>query len=137
MDKLSQSLEDYLEKVLMLQLSKGNARLKDIAAELKVKAPSAVRAMRELKDLGYVEQEPYGLVTLTEAGHAAAASVLGRHTLLRSFFMQLGVSAEIANEDACAVEDVLSAETFDRIESFVQKNAKTVKKTAKTKTEKK
>lgn len=57
MDKLSQSLEDYLEKVLMLQLSKGNARLKDIAAELKVKAPSAVRAMRELKDLGYVEQE--------------------------------------------------------------------------------
>lgn len=121
--KLSQSLEDYLEKIHMLHLSKGFARLKDIASELGVKAPSAVRAMHELKTLGYVEQEPYGGVNLTKSGLAVAKSVFGRHTLLKSFLMQLGVSAENANEDACSIEHVLSSETLDKIELFVAKNA--------------
>lgn len=121
--KLSQSLEDYLEMIYMLHLSKGFARLKDIAKELGVKAPSAVRAMHELKTLGYVEQEPYGGVNLTRRGKTVAKSVLGRHTLLRSFLLQLGVSPEAANEDACAIEHILSGETLDRIETFVAKNA--------------
>ena len=124
MKKLSQSLEDYLEAVLVLHLSKGAVRLKDIAAELHVKAPSAVRALGELKVQGYVEQEPYGLVELTPSGMTAAKSVLCRHKLLRSFLEQLGVPAEIANEDACSIEHVLSSETLDRIASFVEKNAK-------------
>lgn len=128
MKKLSQSLEDYLEMVLMLHLSKGAVRLKDIASELHVKAPSAVRALNELKSLGYVEQEPYGLVELTPSGMTAAKSVFGRHKLLRTFLLQLGVSPEVANEDACSIEHVLSGETLDRIESFVEKNAKKVKK---------
>lgn len=134
MKKLSQSLEDYLEAVLVLHLSKGAVRLKDIAAELRVKAPSVVRALGELKALGHVEQEPYGLVELTPSGMAAAKSVLCRHKLLRSFLEQLGVPSEIANEDACAIEHVLSSETLDRIESFVEKN---VKKTSKKKESKK
>lgn len=121
--KLSQSLEDYLEMVHMLHLSKGIARLKDIASELGVKAPSAVRAMHELKLLGYVEQEPYGGVNLTKTGLAVAKSVFGRHTLLKSFLLQLGVSPKNANADACSIEHVLSSETLDRIESFVSKNA--------------
>ncbi len=121
--KLSQSLEDYLEMVHMLHLSKGIARLKDIASELGVKAPSAVRAMHELKALGYVEQEPYGGVNLTKSGLAVAKSVFGRHTLLKSFLLQLGVSPKNANDDACSIEHVLSSETLDRIESFVSKNA--------------
>lgn len=112
----------------MLHLSKGAVRLKDIAAELHVKAPSVVRALNELKCLGYVEQEPYGLVELTPSGMTAARAVLGRHKLLRAFLLQLGVSPEVANEDACSIEHVLSGETLDRIESFVEKNAKKTQK---------
>ncbi len=123
MKKLSQSLEDYLEMVHMLHLSKGTARLKDIAQELGVKAPSVVRAMHELKELGYIEQEPYGDVRLTKTGLAAAKGVFGRHTLLRSFLELLGVSPTVADADACSLEHILSGETLDRISSFVQKNA--------------
>ena len=120
MEKLSQSLEDYLEKVLMLHQSKGNARLKNIASELGVKAPSAARAMRELKELGLVEQEPYGLISLTPRGLSAAKSILGRHTLLRRFLSLLGVSEANADADACLIEYVLSKESLQCIENFVK-----------------
>lgn len=123
MEKLSQSLEDYLEKVLMLHQSKGNARLKNIASELGVKAPSAARAMRELKELGLVEQEPYGLISLTPRGLSAAKSILGRHTLLRRFLILLGVSEASADSDACSIEHVLSKESLLCIENFVKGHA--------------
>ena len=59
--KLSQSLEDYLEMVHMLRLANGIARVRDIAAALKVKMPSVAKAVIELKKLGLVTQEPYSV----------------------------------------------------------------------------
>lgn len=123
MKSLSQSLEDYLEMVHMLHLSKGYVRLKDIASELGVKAPSVFRAIHELKELELVEQEPYGDIKLTEKGLSVAKKVFGRHTLLRDFLLQLGVSSQTANEDACALEHILSGETLDKISDFVKKSA--------------
>ena len=61
--KLSQSLEDYLEMVHMLRLANGIARVRDIAAALKVKMPSVAKAVIELKKLGLVTQEPYRSLT--------------------------------------------------------------------------
>ena len=54
--KLSQSLEDYLEMVHMLRLANGIARVRDIAAALKVKMPSVAKAVIELKKQGLVTQ---------------------------------------------------------------------------------
>ncbi|WP_290740111.1 metal-dependent transcriptional regulator [Fibrobacter sp. UBA3718] len=66
--KLSQSLEDYLEMVHMLRLANGIARVRDIAAALKVKMPSVAKAVIELKKLGLVTQEPYSGIELTSEG---------------------------------------------------------------------
>ena len=118
--KLSQSLEDYLEMVYMLRMDGGVARVKDIAAALSVKMPSVAKAILELKKLGLVTQEPYAGVELTKAGETAAANVLNRHILLKGFLVRLGVSEAAADKDACSMEHILSAETLSKIEAFMK-----------------
>ena len=117
---MTNSLEDYLETIYLLAQTKGRARVRDVAAALHVKMPSVIKAILELKRLGFVVQEPYGAVELTEAGTEAASKILGRHTLLKEFLGLLKVSEETAEKDACTMEHFLSAETLACITDFVK-----------------
>lgn len=126
--KLSQSLEDYLEMVHMLRLESHIVRIKDIAEALSVKMPSVAKAVTELKKLGLVVQEPYAGVELTDEGKAQAAKILNRHILLKSFLMRIGVSEEVSDKDACCMEHILSAETLSKIETFMAPRRKRTKK---------
>lgn len=118
---LSQSLEDYVEAIYNLIESSGLACVRDVAKVLRVKMPSVVKAIHELKKLGLVTQQPYSSIELTAKGVEAARSVLSRHRLLRTFLVQLGVGERTADADACRMEHVLSAETLDRIRIFSEK----------------
>ena len=82
--------------------------------------PSVARAVAELKKQGLVSQEPYSGVELTEEGKRVAVVILNRHLLLRQFLIHLGVSEEAANEDACNMEHILSAETLAKIEEYMK-----------------
>ncbi|MCK9181418.1 MAG: DtxR family transcriptional regulator [Fibrobacteraceae bacterium] len=126
--KLSQSLEDYLEMVhIQCLANKGIAHVKDIAQALSVKMPSVNKAMNELKKLGLVSQEPYTGIVLSPLGKKMAAKILGRHFLLKSFLIRLGVPETIANEDACKMEHILSPETLSCISTFVKGETPEVK----------
>ena len=116
---LSMSLEDYLECVHMLGLAGRPARVRDIAAALGVRMPSVVKGVSSLKAAGYVTQEPYGSVELTPKGRIAAKKVFGRHSVLKSFLIKLGVPAKTAEADGCRMEHILSPTTFARIEAFL------------------
>lgn len=118
---MTQSLEDYLETVYLL-ISEGKpAQVRDIAKSMDVTMPSVVKAIRELTKLELVTHKPYQDIALTVKGRRLARMVLGRHELLRSFLMQLGVSRRMADKDACMMEHILSAETLDRIRIFTEK----------------
>jgi len=121
---MTNSLEDYLETIYLLVQANGGARVRDVALALHVKMPSVIKAVLELKKHGYVTQEPYGAVDLTEAGARAAREILGRHTLLKKFLMLLKVSDETAEKDACAMEHFLSPEPLTRITEFVKTNSR-------------
>ena len=121
---MTKSLEDYLETIYVLIRDNKTARVRDVASMLDVKMPSVIKAVQELKSLGYVEQEPYGDIRLTSSGESAANGILARHNLLTAFLAKLGVSAENAEKDACLMEHILSAETIDRIRAYVERSAK-------------
>ena len=95
--------------------------MRDIATSLKVKMPSVVKGLSELKKLGLVTQEPYGDVELTAKGRRIATMILNRHNKIREFLMRIGVSQRIADKDACLMEHILSAETMDKIRDFLKK----------------
>ncbi|MBE6397332.1 MAG: metal-dependent transcriptional regulator [Lentisphaerae bacterium] len=121
---MTKSLEDYIEVVYVLIHEKNRARVRDIATSLKVKMPSVVKGISELKKLGLVTQEPYGDVELTAKGRRIATMILNRHNKIREFLMLLGVSKRIADKDACQMEHIISAETLDRIRDFLRKAKK-------------
>ena len=118
---MTKSLEDYIEVVYVLIHEKNRARVRDIATSLKVKMPSVVKGISELKKLELVTQEPYGDVELTAKGRRIATMILNRHNKIREFLMLLGVSKRIADKDACQMEHILSVETMDRIRDFLKK----------------
>ena len=115
---MTQSLEDYLEAIYLLIMEGKAAQVVDVARMLSVRMPSIVRALRELKRLELVVQEPYSSISLTEKGRRVAHQVFDRHRLLRSFLIKLGVSRRIADRDACLMEHILSAETLERIRTY-------------------
>lgn len=110
-DKLTRSAEDYLEAIGNLCRQKGSARVNDIARLLNVKKPSVTAAVRRLADQGLVVYRQYAPIELTEKGYTYANSVIRAHSILRRFMHEVaGLSREKANETACLLEHVLTAE---------------------------
>ena len=122
--EMTQSLEDYLEAIYMLVAEGHEAGVSDVAKMLNVKMPSVVKAVRELKRMELVVQEPYSPIALTPKGRRVAKLVLGRHTLIREFLLKLGVGRRTADRDACLMEHILSAETLDKIRTFTEDKKK-------------
>ncbi len=119
---LSESGEDYLEAILLLGAQKSPVRVKDIARCLGVSRPSVVNALTQLETRGLVRHEHYGGVELTDTGRHYATAVYRRHLLLEQFLHQvLGVSAEIASQDACRLEHALSPQTTQRLMGFIRR----------------
>ena len=119
---LSESLEMYLETIVLLEKREGAARVTDIARELGVSKPSVHVALHELESRGLAEHERYGAILLTASGRAAADEVRRRHEVLTVFLRDvLRVSAAVAEQDACRIEHYLSAETVERIGEAVKK----------------
>ena len=113
--RADESLEDYLETILMLHKSRGQVRSIDIANEMNFTKPSVSVAMKNLREKGYITMADNGYITLTESGKERAESVLERHTILADLLISIGVNEETAREDACKVEHDLSEESFEAI----------------------
>lgn len=119
--RADESMEDYLETILLLQKRTGQVRSIDIANEMNFTKPSVSIAMKNLREKSYITVSEGGFITLTESGRARAESVLERHTILSDWLISIGVSRETALADACRVEHDLSEESFDAIKRAVQK----------------
>lgn len=118
--KLGESLEDYLETLLVLEAT-GHIRCVDVAKRMNVSKPSVNKAMNVLKEKGLVNQQVYGEIHLTEAGREFAKEVYKRHQIVTGFLVHvLGVDEAIAEEDACHIEHVISKETFERMTAYYQ-----------------
>lgn len=121
--KVQESAENYLEAILVLQHQKGSVRSIDVAHFTGFSKPSISRAVGLLRDNGYVSIDENGLLYLTDSGREIAETIYERHTLLSELLVEIGVTPEIATQDACRIEHVISAETFDKIKDFARKYA--------------
>ena len=119
--KLLESAENYLETILVLQLKKGYVRSIDIASELQFSKPSVSIAMKKLRENGYINIDSAGHITLTDSGRDVAESVYGRHKVLCSYLMALGVDEDNASRDACRIEHIVSEKTMECIRAHAAK----------------
>lgn len=122
--KILESAENYLETILILHKRNGNVRSIDIVNELDFTKPSVSIAMKHLRENGFIEMDRAGYITLLPSGREIAEKMYERHTLLSKWLISLGVSPDVAAEDACRIEHVLSTETFDAIKQHADKYRK-------------
>lgn len=123
---LTRAGEDYLESIYRLSLESAegdkSVRSVDVAEQLEVSKASVNKALSQLKEMGMVVQSRYGRVVLTEEGEAYAKVVWRSHRALRTFFEHdLGVKPEIADEEACLMEHVLSGDTIQRLIGYLER----------------
>ena len=120
-NNLSASLEDYLEAIFNLAGESNVAHSKDIAKLLGVSKSSVTGALRVLKEKGLANYKPYDSITLTTAGQAAAAEIVRKHNILKSFFVNvLGIETGIAQQAACKAEHTLGPEVIVRLLLFIE-----------------
>lgn len=122
--KTSESQEMYLETVLKLQKQKGKVRAIDVAEELNYARSSVSRGINLLKKQGLLTSTDNDFLVLTKKGYSVANKIFERHEIITKAFILLGASQELAEDNACRVEHVISDEVFDLIKVFLEKNSK-------------
>ncbi len=117
--QLFESSEDYLERILVLELKNGSVRSIDIAESMNFSKASVSVAMKKLKENDYIVVEANGHIHLTEKGKEVANKIYERHLYLTKGLVMLGVSENQAKIDACKIEHDLSEETFSKIKELI------------------
>ena len=117
---LQESGEMYLETIYVLAQNSNHVRSIDVAEHMGYSKPSVSRAMGLLKNGGYIEIDPEGLITLTASGREVAEKIFDRHTVLSHLLISLGVDPKVAAEDACRLEHAISDESFNAIRRHLE-----------------
>jgi DtxR family Mn-dependent transcriptional regulator len=116
---ITSTIEDYLERILILSEVDGHAHVTEIANLLGISKASVTEMISKLKVNGFVDYEKYGTITLTAKGKAIAEKVKERHDILKSFLVLIGVNEENASNDCCVMEHNLSKETIEKLKIFI------------------
>lgn len=119
---INESAENYLETIYVLSKELPVVRSVDIANELGFKKSSVSVAMKNLREKEHITVTDAGFIYLTDSGKRIAEMIHERHELLTAWLTKLGVPEDIASEDACKLEHVLSKESFEAIKKHANEH---------------
>lgn len=119
-DHATETAEDYVEAISMIQAERKVCRLTDLAKHFGVSHVTASKILSRLSREGLVETVPYAPVALTEAGRKLAERSKTRHEIVVKFLLALGVRSQIAEVDAEGIEHHVSQETLAKMAEFVE-----------------
>lgn len=120
MHGLYESGENYLETILILKSRGLEVRSIDIVREMNLSKPSVSRAMKILKEGGFINIDADGFITLTENGTEVAERIYERHRVLTNWLIGIGVNEKTAAEDACKLEHDISVESFQKLKEHIR-----------------
>lgn len=123
---LTSSMEDYLEAVLVLQQKHGYIRCVDVAGYLGVTKPSVSRAVKELSKKKCLLKKDDGTLSLTEQGRQITQQIYEKHQFFTKQLIEAGVPRDIAVQDACRLEHVISETSFNKLKEAAWMKAQEV-----------
>jgi len=118
----NESAENYLETIYELSKRLPVVRSIDVATELGFKKSSVSVAMKNLRTKNYITVTDAGFIYLTDEGKEIASMISERHAFFSSWLVSMGISPEIASDEACRMEHILSKESYAAIKNFVEKH---------------
>jgi len=114
-EKLTFTMENYLEAIYELSSEGTGARVSDIADRLGVTKASTNSAMSTLAEKGLIVNEKYKEIFLTPEGLKLAEFTSNKI---------LKVEPSVADNDACAIEHVISNDSIAAMQEFMQAGKK-------------
>jgi Mn-dependent DtxR family transcriptional regulator len=117
--KINESAENYLETILILSRRQPQVKSIDVAKVLGFTKPSVSVAMKNFRANGLISMDKYNNIFLTEKGLEIAEKVYEKHVSITEWLVFLGVDYKTATEDACRIEHILSAESFEAIKKYI------------------
>lgn len=123
--ELTKSLEEYISTIYILEKTNKKIRVTDIATKMLITKPSVNRALKTLREKGYVNFEPYTDITLTDEGREVAQEISKKYDIVKIFLAEiLGVSQKTAEIDSLKIKAVISEETEQKLQEFMTKELK-------------
>ncbi|WMI82141.1 metal-dependent transcriptional regulator [Anaerotignum sp. MB30-C6] len=117
--ELTSAMEDYLEMICRIFKHENSVRVSDLSKMLNVKPSSVTKMVQQLKDLGYVNSEKYGQISLTELGRAEGEYLLYRHEVIHRFLCVLNQS-ENELEQVEKIEHFLNHRTVENLSKLTK-----------------
>ena len=113
---LSQSVEDYLKAIYLLEIDENPATTNNIAEALSVSSASVTNMFKKLAKLKLINHKSYRGAELTEAGEKIALEVIRHHRLLELYLKEMmGYSWDEVHDEAEKLEHHISEQFEDRI----------------------
>ena len=119
---LTPSMENYLKAIFTLRQAHERVRCSDIAERMKVTLPSVSRAVKELSKKKCLIKKDDGTLSLTEQGQ----QIYEKHQFFTKRLVEAGVPQDIAAQDACKLEYVISEISFKKLKEAVWINDREV-----------
>ncbi len=117
--KHNESMEMYLETILILKRKGWDVHAIDIATELDYSRPSVSRAVKRLEEKGYIEVVR-NVILFTPEGEQLAQNVYERHHAIKKLLLMIGADEQLAERDACEIEHVVSPELMALIRAYTE-----------------
>ncbi|MCX4367692.1 MAG: metal-dependent transcriptional regulator [Clostridia bacterium] len=119
--KSYESEEMYLETILVLKEKMPSVHSVNIAEELNYSRPSVSRAVNLLQKKAYIEINKSGEISFTKKGLERATNIYERHQVVTELLSMIGADKELAEDNACRIEHVISEELFSVMKNFLKK----------------
>ena len=120
--KLTNSQEEYLKTIYLLEKNNNKVRVTDIAQKLKITKPSVNRAIKTLRDMGLIEYEVYGDIAFTYEGEEIAKDIIKKYDIIKMFLVDiLEVDEKDAEEEAKSMKHAMSPDTTKKLEKYISK----------------
>jgi Mn-dependent DtxR family transcriptional regulator len=119
--KNNESIEMYLETIYILSKKNNSVKSIDVANELNYSRASVSKAIKILLQKEYITLDEKKNIKLSAGGYQIAYKIYDRHTTLTKFLEEIGVSKDVAEDDACKMEHVISNETLQAIKKHFNK----------------
>lgn len=124
---LTNSQEEYILAMYLLQEEKGIIRVTDIAKKLEITKPSVNNGINNLKALGLINYERYSDITFSKNGEEIAKEILKKQDIIYVFLKNIiGVEKEKASKESIAMKHAISKDTTDKLDKYISNKFKLV-----------
>ena len=119
---LTNSQEEYLKVIYLLNNAMGEVRVTDIAKKMNKTKASVTAAVNVLAQMKLIEYKHYEPIKITAIGEREAIKVLEASNIVKLFMTDiLNIKPEIADEESSKIKTVLSDDSLNRLAVYTFK----------------